>query len=110
MLSHLALALLADPNQFSAGNCQRVIQLCADYDFSLPHTLLPRELDHRYNWHTGTTQSLLNKLVKLELMIKLGTHTYMLAKAYTWTPRSLAEQWQKIEASQQRGEMVTLNS
>lgn len=101
MLNHQALALLADPSAIPATRAQQALRLFADYDLSAPRRLLPGLLDQEYGWHAGSTAAVLTKLARLQMIVPIGS-LWMLAPEYTWTPASLAAQWQAMEAAAAR--------
>ena len=113
MLNHHALALLASP-KLPSSSSQRTLQLFASHDLSLPHKLIPLELDSRYGWPAGTADKLISRLINLGLVNSLtqrrptstNSITLQLAPKYCWTPKSLAEQWQAMEKARERQEMV----
>lgn len=93
MLNHHALAVLANRSLITASKCQQALQLFASYDLSVPRRLPPRLLDTEYGWPPGTTAATLTKLARMRMLVVVGSHLWMLAPEYTWTPATLAEQW-----------------
>lgn len=102
MLNHQAYLLLSSDN-CSAADCKRAIRLFAEYDLSVPRLLVAGELDKRFGWVAGSAQKTLNCLFDLEILVSLshgrisaGGHSlWMIGELYTWSPRSLADQWDR---------------
>lgn len=116
MLNHLALRLLAQPSTLPTTLLPSALQLFADYDLSLPRRLLHQELDSRYAWRPGTSSKLVGRLINagllnelskgVNLRSKLDVNCVCLAREYTWTPKSLADQWRLMDGAEQRMDQV----
>lgn len=106
MLSHLALRQLATstgPSAFPPSLLPCALILFADLDLSLPRALVPAQLDHRYGWPAGRARRLLVALERSGLLIPIGNRgLYRLAPAFTWSPRTLAEQWRRERGQGER--------
>lgn len=100
MLNPAGLALLSDPKRITPINCQRAIQLFADYDLSVPRLLQPDMLDSRYQWKAGTTYRLL--CVLLDCGLLSGSRLIRLARDYCWKPGDLAAQWEREQSANSR--------
>src|SRR5271170_4811081 len=99
MLSHLVLAILADPANLPSISAQRACRVFADYDLSIPRMLNHQLLDQRYAWPPGTCGKLLVSLTRLGVLSPIrakpskgepATSLWMLATGMGWTPKSLA--------------------
>lgn len=105
MLNHQALLILGDQSKITASKAQQAIRLFADYDMTIPRSLVPEELDKRFGLSAGTAKKLLATLVELGVLESLsqgrlsaGGHAcWVLAAGMGWTPRSLMEQWERLE-------------
>lgn len=97
MLNPAGLALLADSKRITPLNCQRAIQLFADYDLSVPRLLQPDMLDDHYQWKAGTAYRLINVLLDCGLLT--GSRLIRLARDYCWKPGDLAAQWERDQAT-----------
>lgn len=116
MLNHLALRLLSLPTTLPTTLLPSALQLFADYDLSLPRRLLHQELDSRYAWRPGTSSKLVDRLINAGLLCelskgvnlrsKLDVNCVCLAREYTWTPKSLADQWRLMDGAEQRMDQV----
>jgi hypothetical protein len=104
MLNPAGLALLADSQRITPLNCQRAIQLFADYDLSVPRLLHPDMLDSRYQWKAGTAYRLI--CVLLDCGLLTGSRLIRLARDYCWKPGDLAHQWIQMGQAQDREHMV----
>jgi hypothetical protein len=102
VLNHIAYLLLSS-DDCSAANCQRAIRLFAEYDLSVPRLLVGEELDKRFGWPAGSAQKTLNCLFDLGILVSLshgrisagGQTMWMISEHCSWTPRSLADQWER---------------
>lgn len=100
MISHQAYLVLST---CTPQTCKHALRLFGEYDLSVPRLLVAEELDKRFDWAPGTTQRLLNQLFDLEILVSLshgrisaGGHSlWMIGELYTWSPRSLADQWDR---------------
>jgi hypothetical protein len=97
MLNCAALQLLSE---LPANRLPMALRLFADWDLSVPRLLQPDLLDSRYEWKPGTAMRLLVTLTDCGLVV--GSRMLRLAPQYTWTPGSLAEQWNRMERAQGR--------
>jgi hypothetical protein len=113
MLNHHAFILLSE--KASAQNCQRALRIFGEWDLSVPRLLISQEIDKRFGWTTGSCQKTINALLDLGILVSLahgrlsagGQTLFMIAEQFGWTPRSLADQWQREELQRDR-QTVTL--
>jgi hypothetical protein len=109
VLTHTAFLALAAPG-VSPQTAQRALQLFGTFDLSVPRALVPGELDARFSWPAGSTQRLLNSLADLNILVTLsrgrlssgGVSLWMISDSAGWTPKSLMEQWSRLESSVER--------
>ena len=100
MLNPAGLALLADSKRITPLNCQRALQIFADYDLSVPRLLQPDLLDSRYQWKAGTAYRLL--CVLLDCGLLAGSRLIRIARDYCWTPGEFATQWERERSATAR--------
>jgi len=116
MISHHAFLLLADPAKFSATRCQQAIALFGAYDLSIPRSFIPAELDKRFGWPEGSAKRLLAQMVDEGLLQSLsrgrassgGQSMVMMTAICSWSPKSLLDQWTRMEEARERVEFATL--
>ena len=115
MLSPEAYRILSDPNLISAPRTQQALQLAYEFDLSLPRSVIPEELDKRFDWGLGTCRKLLSHLCQIGILQDLRRETrpgkdqtwmIVLAPAATFTPRALADAWDRQRVAAQREEFA----
>lgn len=110
MINHTLLLLLSNSGITSARACQHACRLFAEYDLSVPRQLIPQALDNRFAWSKGSAQRLLNFLTDNQVLVSLsrgrhaagGAEIFVLAASFSWTPKSLMDQWQRVEEQDAR--------
>lgn len=113
MLNHLAFIALSE--KASAQTCQRALALFGMYDLSVPRLLVAEELDKRFGWPAGAAQKTLNHLADLDILTSLahgrlsagGQTLFMISESCSWSPRSLADQWERDELVRDRAQVAT---
>jgi hypothetical protein len=114
MLSHVALLILGDPTQVPQIRCQQMIRLFAEFDFSIPRSIIPDELDRRFSWGEGSARRVISLLIELEILQSFskgrpsagGSSMLVINPKFSWSPRSLADQWQRVQDAQDRAGFV----
>lgn len=112
MLNHLAYSILSDPASISPASSQRALRLFADYDLSLPRALPLDMLTSVYGWKSQLLNRTLDRLVQLGILVRLtsdpacGAPVYQIAQSYSWTPKSLAQQWTDMATRSERASIA----
>lgn len=117
VLNHQAFLILGNPTLITASKAQQAIRLFADYDMTIPRSFVPEELDKRFGWSAGAAKKLLASLVELGVLESLsqgrlsaGGHAcWVLAAGMGWTPRSLMEQWERLELVGERAGVARIS-